>query len=434
MSPGRDTRHGAAPDAAPDLRLWGWALRALQERPDDTLGLEVYLPFCARHCLYCGHDIETGTHDAAQLGYAAAVQQEMDLVAGHLGHACDVVQVHFGGGTPNHLPREVLADLVDTVRRRFHVLPETEWSIECDPGRASEAQMQALRGMGFTQLRLGLADLDPQVQAAAGRVQSAALLHDAMAMARGARLRSVQLDLVCGLPLQNAARWRATLHGVLALGPDRILCLPYRHQPQRFWNQCAISRDLLPGADEVQAMWALAVETFTAAGYRWIGGDLFVLEDDPLAQAAASGELHCSALGHGSLPVHHLLAFGAGRTSDVADTLATSEPCRPLWVEALGQGRWPLAATCRRSVAQRQRRCALQRLRCTLGLSADDVGEAVRSDWERLADTAALGWVEREGDVLRITPAGRLRLDALCTLFDDAGTPPAPPAPPRWTH
>lgn len=434
MSPAREWPRPTAPDAAPDLRLWAWALHGLHERPDDTLGLELHLPFCARHCLYCGHDIEAGTPDAGMRGYAVALQQEMALVAGHLGHACDVVQVHFGGGTPNHLPVELLAELVGAVRRRFRVLPETEWSIECDPRRASAAQMDALRALGFTQLRLGLADLDPEVQAAAGRVQSAALMRDVMAMARGARLRSVQLDLVCGLPRQDGVRWRSTLQGVLALGADRIRCLHYRHEPRRFWNQCAIGRDQLPGADEVQAMWAQAAEVFTAAGYRWIGGDLFVLDDDPLAAAATAGELHCSALGHGSLPVHHLLAFGAGRTSDVADTLARSEPCRPAWAEALEQGRWPLAATQRRSPAQRQRRHALQRLRCTLGLSAADAGEALRGDWERLAGTAAQGWVERDGEALRVTAAGRLRLDTLCALFETPGAPPAPPAPLRRIH
>jgi hypothetical protein len=171
MSPARDTRLGAAPDAAqdtaPDLHLWAWALRSLLERAEDTLGLEAHLPSCARRCLCRGHDIQAGAHDTALL--------------------------------------------VDTVRRHFDVLPQTEWRAECDPGRASPARMQALCRLGFRQVRLRLAELGP--------------------------LRSVQLDLVCGLPLQNAARGRGTLPRVLPLAPDRIGGLPCRHRPQRFWKR-----------------------------------------------------------------------------------------------------------------------------------------------------------------------------------------------------
>jgi oxygen-independent coproporphyrinogen-3 oxidase len=433
VSPAREARRSAQdPSAGPDLRLWTWALHGLHERPDDTVGIEVHLPFCLRHCLYCGHEVEAGSDEGTMGRYAQALRHEMALVAGHLGHACDVVQVHFGGGTPNHLPDDTLADLVLALRQRFRTLAETEWSIDCDPRRATDAQMQMLRRLGFTHLRLGLPDLDPEVQAAAGRVQSLALMHDVMAMARRARLPSVQLDLVCGLPLQDLARWRRTLHQVLALGPDRVQCLHYLHQPSRFWNQCAIGREQLPDIAEQQAMWALAADTLTQAGYRWIGGDLYVLDDDPLARAADAGQLHASALGYGALPVHHLLAFGAGRTSDVADTLARSETRRTAWAGALDHGHWPLAATRRRSAEQRERRRAMRQLQCNLRLSESQAGPHLQQAFQRLGATAAQGWVERDGTALCVTHAGRLQLDRLCALLDEHDTPPGHLAPVRW--
>ena len=418
MSADPRARHAPAP--GPDLRLWTWALRGLRERPDETLGVELHLPFCQRRCLYCGHDVDTAGNEVAMRRYAQALLHEMDLVAAHLGRRNEVVQVHFGGGTPNELPPQLLGSLVQGLRQRLCVPADAQWSIECDPRRCSQEQLLALRRLGFSHLRLGLPDLSPAVQAAAGRVQSLELMHDVMDLARQARMRSVQLDLVCGLPLQTPGSWERTLQQLLGLGPDRIQCVHYLHRPARWWNQCAIGREQLPGLREQQEMWAMAADAFTACGYRWIGGGLFVLDDDPLAAAAAAGELHCSALGYAALPVHHLLAFGAGRTSDVADTLASSDDSRPRWADALDQGRWPVVATHRRSARQRQRRRALRRLQCTLGLERPRAGEPLEQAFDGLAALQAQGWVEQQGDVLRVTRAGRCHMDRLCALLDDS--------------
>jgi oxygen-independent coproporphyrinogen-3 oxidase len=178
----------------------------------------------------------------------------------------------------------------------------------------------------------------------------------------------------------------------------------------------------------------MAADAFVAAGYRWIGGDLFVLDDDPLAAAFAGGALHCSALGYGALPVNHLLAFGAGRTSKVADTLATSEPGRAAWADALTQGRWPLAATHRRSAEQRQRCRAVRQLRCGLSLSREQLGPGLQPEFDRLAALEPLGWVACRGDVLQVTRDGRYHLDRLCTLLDDSVVPPGHLAPVRWVQ
>jgi oxygen-independent coproporphyrinogen-3 oxidase len=308
---------------------------------------------------------------------------------------------------------------MEALHSRFRVLPETTLSIECDPRRCSAMQMATLRAMGFRHVMFGMADLLPDVQLAVGRLQSPGLMRDAVAMARAARFESVQVDLLYGLPLQSLAGLDVTLEQLLALGPDRIACLPYEHRPARFWNQCAIDREALPDAALRAALWRRAADQLTAAGYEWIGCSLFVLEGDELAVARERRELACNRLGYASLPADHVLAFGCGRISDVADMLVVSEPSQAVWRRRLAEGDWPLARGCRRSEDHRRRRHLMTRLLCDLEVQRDAAARALGDDAGRLAMAAERGWIELQGDRLVVTRDGRYHLEGLCGMFGE---------------
>jgi oxygen-independent coproporphyrinogen-3 oxidase len=193
------------------MHRWAEALESLATRPEEALALEVSVPFCVWQCLCCNREVEAGLDRDSMARYVDAVIDEMSLVADTLGRGHDVLQVHFGGGSPNHLECEQIERLVQALHQRFRIPAEAEWSIGCDPRRCSATQMDPLYRLGFRQLRFGQADTDPTVQAAAGRLQSAALLADVMQLAREAHFRCLQLELVCGLPGQTPERWQATL-------------------------------------------------------------------------------------------------------------------------------------------------------------------------------------------------------------------------------
>ncbi|MCK7491141.1 MAG: hypothetical protein MZW92_04820 [Comamonadaceae bacterium] len=146
------------------------------------------------------------------------------------------------------------------------------------------------------------------MQAAAGRVQSCRLVDDVMGLARAARFRSVQLEVVCGLPGQDMARWQRTLECLLWLGPERIRVLPLRAGSPA----CGSPLAELPDPELRERLWRCAVDRLSAAGYHRIGDELFVLEDDLLALAAQAGRLRRAGEAYVDQPVAARFAFGPG--------------------------------------------------------------------------------------------------------------------------
>lgn len=414
--PGADSASGDAGAS----RRYADALAIVAARPDDAVAIDVLLPFCPMLCTYCAADVAV-THDLREIDrYVDALEAELALVAAHLGGAHDVVQLHFGGGTPNYLTDEQLARIVGAVGGRFRLLAETDRAIDCDPRRTSATQLDALRAMGFDHVRFGMADFEPEVQRAAGRVQSAALMRDACGTARDAGFATVGVDMVYGLPGQTEHGMRRTLEEVIDIAPDRIGCRAYLHRPDRRRHQCAIDRAELPEALEAARLFQASVATLTEAGYVWIGPDQFVLDTDELAIAQAGGELHCNALGYTARPRAHVLGFGAGAHGDVAGTTVHAEAARAAWAALLRAQRLPVTEAHRRTDEEVRRAEAADRLRCDLLVPAAhaDVAEA------RLRPFLEEGLLMHAADGLRVTPRGHYQLERLCAALQPAAAAP----------
>ncbi|NKN32426.1 oxygen-independent coproporphyrinogen III oxidase [Marichromatium bheemlicum] len=393
--------------------LYREALAELAGAPDDDLAIYVHVPFCHVRCLYCACDT-TITHSEEKVdGYLDALEREFEQVSGLIGRGRRVVQLHVGGGTPNHLNEPQLARLMEIVERYFNLAPDACTSIECNPRRTSAGQLDLIHGLGFKRISFGVQDLNTEVQRAIGRLQSLGMVRDVYHTARDTGFENVSFDLIYGLPFQTAEGFRTTLAQVVELAPDRISCFSYNHDPAHRPHQHAIDAAMLPSAAAKLALFRQAVEVFTKAGYRWIGLDLFVREGDELAVAQHAGQLHRTAIGYTPLPAAQVLAFGPSGVGELGQVLVQNEPDLRAWLGRVAAGQLPVAAGRRLGERERRRRDALVSLMCNMRLSAASA-TALEEGQDRLLRDGGQGLVEVGEDGIRVTPEGRYLLHGLC--------------------
>lgn len=404
---------GFAQPPFPASHTYADALDRLSLRPDEPVSIDVRLPFCPMHCLYCGCDVEV-THDDEVIDrYLDALEREGAMVAERLGARREVLQLHFGGGTPNYLSDTQLTRAVRMVTGNFAVLAETETSIDCDPRRASAYQLERMRALGLRQVTFGMVDLQPCVQRVIGRFQSAQLMHDACRMAVRAGFESVAIDFLHGLPEQTDDGLRTTLREVIDMGADRVVCHEYVHRPALHRHQCAIAAGQVPDARARDALFAAAVESLTEVGYTWIGIDHFALDTDELSLAQEDRRLGCNAIAYSAIPARHVIGLGSGATGDVDGTLVRNEIRPTEWRRYIDMGQLPAVVAHRRSRDEMQRCEAAMHLLCNLELPARGA-HGWQNAFERLRTRAADGLVTADAGRLRVTPRGRFALRDLC--------------------
>ena len=260
------------------------------------LSLYVHVPFCQSPCFYCGcNRVITRDHGRSE-GYLARLYREIDLASQLFDRDREVIQLHFGGGTPNFLTPAQLREVVECLRSHFHFSDDAsrDISIELDPRFVTPADVAELGRIGFNRASLGVQDFDAAVQQAVNRIQSVEETLAIIDACRANGFKSVNVDLIYGLPKQTAEGFARTLDTVVAARPDRIAVYSYAHLPNLFKAQRQIEAADLPSPDAKLGLLQLAIDKLDAAGYQYIGMDHFALPDDELAQAQARG-CRCSA-------------------------------------------------------------------------------------------------------------------------------------------
>ena len=392
------------------------------------LSLYAHIPYCRNPCFYCGCNRKI-THDTSQgETYLTRLQKEIALVAPLFDLDREVIQVHLGGGTPNFLRPALLERLLDTMRRhfRFSERPERDFSIELDPRYVTPEDIRELARIGFNRASLGVQDFDPQVQVAINRIQS---VEETMAVLQACRqqgMRSVNVDLIYGLPLQTLDGFARTLDTVVAARPDRLAIYGYAHMPHMFKAQRQIHDEDLPSAEQKLALLGLAVEKLSAAGYVYIGMDHFALPSDDLAQAQQRGGLHRNFMGYTTHAETDLVGLGVSAISHIGDSFSQSHRELPEWEAAIDAGELPVWRGLMLEADDVLRADVIQRLMCQGEVDYEAVERAhgivfrdyFKRDIDALAPLVQDGLAQVFPDRIRVTSRGRGLLRIMAMRFD----------------
>ncbi|MBB1485394.1 oxygen-independent coproporphyrinogen III oxidase [Oceanospirillum sediminis] len=393
------------------------------------LSLYFHIPFCDTVCFYCGCN-KIATKDTAKAQpYLERVYKEIALQAEQAGSSERTVkQLHWGGGTPTFLSHEQMRELMAETRRHFQLQEndEGDFSIEIDPREATGETMELLRELGFNRVSLGVQDFNPDVQKAVNRIQSVKITQEIMDHARRLGFRSLNLDLIYGLPLQTESSFAETLETIIEMDPDRISVFNYAHLPERFKPQRRINNDDLPSPDTKLKILEHTINRLIEAGYVYIGMDHFAKPDDTLSIAQREGKLHRNFQGYTTHSDCDLIAMGVSSISQQANTYSQNAYTIDEYQAAIDDGHLPVIKGVELNDDDILRRSVINQIICHFELDGDDISKTFGIDFneyfaeelEFLEQHCRDGLVIREGNHYTVTPAGRLLVRAVCMAFD----------------
>jgi oxygen-independent coproporphyrinogen-3 oxidase len=398
-------------------------LRALP--PAEPISAYVHIPFCARLCWFCGCNTRVVKRGEAISDYVALLLEELAIVEANLPGKLRVGALHLGGGTPNMLSLDDMAALFGGLRQVFRLGVDAEIAAELDPIQLTSQWVRAAAFHGLTRASLGVQDLSPRVQAAVNRREPFEVVARAAGWLREAGVRSLNLDLMYGLPLQRKSDVLATLDSVLTLSPERIALFGYAHVPWMKTHQKLIDSAQLPGTAERLEQSEYAAERLIAEGYVQIGLDHFAREDDDLAVALRQGTLRRNFQGYTSDPHATLLAFGASAIGRLPQGLVQNETAELAWRKAVSAGAPPTARGLAFTDEDGFRGEIIERLMCDFAVDLaavrarhDRPAEALAEATARLRDAIDHGVIQLAGERLTVTELGRPFVRQVAAAFD----------------
>lgn len=402
------------------------ALSRASSNVTAPLSLYVHVPFCSRRCYFCGCTTVITQSDSTVTRYLKAIERELTTIKANLGERRQLLQLHWGGGTPTHLKVPQMEQLFGMISERFSLLPDAEVAIEVDPRVTTVNQVERLRSLGFNRLSMGVQDFTPLVQETIGRRQTLAESEALFRACRGLGFTGINMDLIYGLPKQRVSDFERSIDDVIRLRPDRVAVYSYAHLPRQKSNQKLIDAAWLPSLEDKYRLFAAAVDRFVAAGYVQIGMDHFALPDDELAISLSKQKLHRNFMGYTTKPAADMIGVGMSAIGDLMGCYAQNLSKIDGYYAAIESRGVATYRGYRLSQDDLIRRRFITFLMCNFILPFEllkqefgiDYTEYFAEEDAKLEPFVRDGLLERRPDALVVTPAGRIFIRNVAMIFD----------------
>jgi len=391
---------------------------------NGEISLYVHVPFCRRLCWFCACRTQGTQSDKPVAAYLEVLKTELQLLARHLPAGVRLSRLHWGGGTPTLLSPGMMTELAGAIAEVADFGDAYEFSVEIDPNEIDGPRLDALAAAGMNRASIGVQDFDPDIQSTIGRIQGFDITRDAVDEIRARGVRSLNADILYGLPHQTRARITESVQKLLSLSPDRVALYGYAHVPWMAKRQQMIPSDALPTPEERLDLFDTARRLFMWDNYAEIGIDHFATHEDGLARALKAGTLRRNFQGYTDDTSEVLIGVGASSISRFPQGYAQNAPATSAHAAAIREGQFSTSRGHAFSDEDRLRGRIIEALMCDFHVDAQELREEYGVSAARVADLFAQadkafpGMLEISAGGLSILHEARPLTRMIARIFD----------------
>lgn len=393
---------------------------------EGDLSLYFHLPFCNSLCWFCGcHSMVNRDMDKIDI-YIDYLIKEIQLLKTHLNPNRKVKQLHWGGGTPTHLRPNQIKRLADVIHQNFDFTDDAEIGVEVDPRGLTLEHVKALSSRGFNRCSMGVQDFNENVQKAVNRFQPENITRQSMDWMRQESFKSINLDMMYGLPFQTLESYESSMKILLELDADRMAVFNYAHMPEMIKHQALIKREDLPPAEMKFEFLKSTIRILENGGYEFIGMDHFAKPEDSLSIALHDGTLYRNFQGYSTHAGLDMLAIGITAIGMQNSFYTQNYKTLDEYYKSLDEGRLPLLRGLELSEDDKIRRKVINDLMCRFKIKKSDYINSIASDFDEyfkealsmMAPFVEDELLELNAEELVISDKGRMLVRNIAMCFD----------------
>jgi oxygen-independent coproporphyrinogen-3 oxidase len=381
----------------PLLQTWGWC-----ESLPPPRSAYVHIPFCAHRCGYCNFSLLANRSDLFER-YLAALEIELSSLV-----EPQIVETLFlGGGTPSILPLALTERLLNMLARWLPLQGDAiEWSIEANPIDVTPERLALWKSLGIDRVSLGGQSFDSRKLMALERDHTPEQLLAAIESAKRS-MGSVSLDLIFAAPGETLEVWERDLAMAIASGVDHISTYGLTYEKgAKFWGRRERNQLSAISEDDELAMYTLAIETLSSSG----------MEHYEISNFARPGHpcRHNRTYWQGN----PWWAFGPSAARYIGNVRSVNHRSTLTYLRRIEAGQSPVDEREILSESQKIRERFVFGMRQMAGIDWSEL--ASQSDAQtrdslaaKIAEHIEAGWMQREGDRVRLTRRGLFLSDSL---------------------
>ena len=375
------------------------------------LSLYIHLPWCTRKCPYCDFNSHEGFTESLQQPYIDALLADLDSQQAWWRDR-PIESIFIGGGTPSLFEGRWLGTLLEGVSNRATLSRHVEITLESNPGSAESSRFAEYRAAGVNRLSIGVQSFNDRALHALGRIHSGSEARRALDMVATAGFQRWNIDLMHGLPGQDAQSGAADLTEAVGRSAGHISWYQLTiERNTRFWS----APPALPNESELESIQQAGEAILADAGLDQYEVSAFSREGEEsrhnMNYWRFGDYIGLGAGAHGKISLPDGTIIRTQRTRTPTDYLAvtTSPPLSPPKGVAI-------------SPAEKITEFAMNTLRLTSGVPLSHFTQTTGATVEQLTAAAktavSRGWLEApDTGHFVTTPLGYQFLDSVIETF-----------------
>ncbi|MGF6926394.1 putative oxygen-independent coproporphyrinogen III oxidase [Chitinophaga sp. W2I13] len=366
-------------------------------------GIYLHIPFCKQACYYCNFHFSTSL--SQQEAMVNSILQEITLQKDYLAQA-PVHTIYFGGGTPSLLKEEELAALLSHLRATFAVAEDAEITLEANPDDLTAEKLAHLKAAGINRLSIGVQSFHEEDLTWMNRAHNSRQALDCIKQAQDLGFQNITIDLIYGGPTLTNEGWEQNVKQAIALGIPHLSCYALTVEPGTALDQFIKKKKMAAtDPDKAAQHFEMLMEWLGAAGYEHYEISNFAL---PGWQSQHNSSYWQGKPYLGLGPSAHSFN-GASRQWNIANNAQ--------YIKSITAGTVPFEIESL-TTAMQFNEYIMTSLRTSAGCNLEWVAEKFGADHtiHLLAHSEPyikMGRIERIGETLRLTKAGRLFADGI---------------------
>ncbi len=231
-----------------------------------SISLYVHFPFCTNKCHYC--DFYKEVYDSSQEEiFYNALAVELELAVEKISDRT-ISTIFIGGGTPSLTNLDLFEKFIQKVKQNFSLVPNVEFSLECNPESINLEVLTRLKEIGVTRPTYGLQSFNSETLKTLGRDHNVHQSHQAIYFSNALGFKTFGVDLIFGVPKQPSQMFSSDVEQLIDLDPPHISFYQLLFEPNTPLYTKYMNKRIFPLDDElVLAMYKSGCEKFKDAGY-----------------------------------------------------------------------------------------------------------------------------------------------------------------------
>ncbi len=229
-------------------------------------GIYIHVPFCQVKCGYC--DFYSDTTLRLKEQFLTSLITEIRHYKKIYAPVPAFDSLYIGGGTPSVLEAAELTQILNFITDNFDFMPDSEITIEINPGTVDYSTLDHLYRAGFTRLSIGVQSFNDHELRTLGRIHTVEQAKCCILDSREAGFNSINIDLISALPEQSLDQWLQSLDTVVQFAPEHISAYNLIYEENTPFYEKLMAGEFSRLSNDAEAAFLIETESLLArAGY-----------------------------------------------------------------------------------------------------------------------------------------------------------------------